>query len=206
MMRKTNSSISDEEVSKIISEVDLDGDGTINFDGKPVLSQSLMSMRALINNPPEFITMMTGQPYKSPEAAGPAAGESGEQVQTDGMPSTSVAAVRGVSTVSARLHRQRLANQVFKDAWMVIDPTLKGSITAGELLDKVAPRAGLDMTDADLQEMVDPSANQDGRITCEQCWSLTCAAGNAWSANSDNKWKQTTSFSRLQSGRKSMIL
>lgn len=33
-MRKTNPSISDEEVSKIVSEVDLDGDGTINFDGK----------------------------------------------------------------------------------------------------------------------------------------------------------------------------
>lgn len=33
MMRKTNPSVSDEEVSKIISEVDLDGDGTINFDG-----------------------------------------------------------------------------------------------------------------------------------------------------------------------------
>lgn len=33
-MRKTNPSIADEEVSKIISEVDLDGDGTINFDGE----------------------------------------------------------------------------------------------------------------------------------------------------------------------------
>lgn len=33
-MRKTNPSISNEEVSKIVSEVDLDGDGTINFDGK----------------------------------------------------------------------------------------------------------------------------------------------------------------------------
>lgn len=33
-MRKTNPAIADEEVSKIISEVDLDGDGTINFDGK----------------------------------------------------------------------------------------------------------------------------------------------------------------------------
>ena len=34
VMRKTSPSISDEEVSKIVSEVDLDGDGTINFDGK----------------------------------------------------------------------------------------------------------------------------------------------------------------------------
>lgn len=37
MMRKTNPSISDDEVSKIISEVDLDGDGTINFDGRSYL-------------------------------------------------------------------------------------------------------------------------------------------------------------------------
>lgn len=35
-MRKTNPSISDKEVSKIVSEVDLDGDGTINFDGKRI--------------------------------------------------------------------------------------------------------------------------------------------------------------------------
>lgn len=34
VMRKTNPSISDDEVSKIVSEVDLDGDRTINFDGK----------------------------------------------------------------------------------------------------------------------------------------------------------------------------
>lgn len=114
--------------------------------------------------------MMTGQPYKSPETVAPAAGENGQAQQTDGMPSTvssSAAAVRGVSTVSARLQRQRLANQLYKDAWMTIDPTLKGSITPAELLDKVAPLAGLDITDADLQEMVDPSVNGDGRITCE---------------------------------------
>ncbi|KAG6367770.1 hypothetical protein INS49_001965 [Diaporthe citri] len=76
VMRKTNPSVSDEEVSKIISEVDLDGDGTINFD--------------------EFITMMTGQPYKSPEpACGRIVG--------------SVAAFRGVSNVSALLKRVALS-------------------------------------------------------------------------------------------------
>lgn len=34
MMRKTSPNVSDDEVAKIISEVDLDGDGTINFDGR----------------------------------------------------------------------------------------------------------------------------------------------------------------------------
>jgi Ca2+-binding EF-hand superfamily protein len=52
---------SEEEVKKIIKEVDLDGDGTINFN--------------------EFITMMTGQPYPpsaGAEAAAPAAEENAE--------------------------------------------------------------------------------------------------------------------------------
>lgn len=34
VMRKTSPNVSDEEVAKIIAEVDLDGDGTINFDGR----------------------------------------------------------------------------------------------------------------------------------------------------------------------------
>lgn len=44
-MRKTNPSIADEEVSKIISEVDLDGDGTINFDGEYLVLGKISKMR-----------------------------------------------------------------------------------------------------------------------------------------------------------------
>lgn len=33
-MKQTDKNITEAEVAKIISEVDVDGDGTINFDGK----------------------------------------------------------------------------------------------------------------------------------------------------------------------------
>lgn len=167
MMRKTNPSVSDEEVSKIISEVDLDGDGTINFDGKwPDLT--LLCLRQTDNAPgrAEFITMMTGQPYKSPEPAA-AAGESAA-AGTDGTQASivgSVAAFRGVSNVSALLKRQRETNKVFKDAWLEIDPTLKGSLSPGEV-EQVAAKAGLAVTTDDVEGMVDP-ASGDGKITCE---------------------------------------
>ncbi|ROV93864.1 hypothetical protein VMCG_08770 [Cytospora schulzeri] len=151
VMRKTNHSISDEEVSKIVSEVDLDGDGTINFD--------------------EFITMMTGQPYKSPEPGAAAAAAAGEyKTETDGTPSiavSSAAAVRGVSTVSAKLQRQRLANQIFKDAWLEIDPTLKGSIPPTELK-QIAAKTGLVVTDPDLEEMVDAANGNEANISYDR--------------------------------------
>lgn len=110
--------------------------------------------------------MMTGQPYKSPEPAA-AAGES-TAAGTDGtQPSIvgSVAAFRGVSNVSALLKRQRETNKVFKDAWLEIDPTLKGSLSPGEV-EQVAAKAGLAVTAEDVEGMIDP-ANGEGKITCE---------------------------------------
>lgn len=108
--------------------------------------------------------MMTGQPYKSPEpaaAAGESAGTDGTQASIVG----SVAAFRGVSNVSALLKRQRETNKVFKDAWLEIDPTLKGSLSPGEV-EQVAAKAGLAVTADDVEGMIDP-ANGQGKITCE---------------------------------------
>lgn len=165
-MRKTNPAISDDEVSKIISEVDLDGDGTINFDGEYFFSS--MPPHLTTDTPTEFITMMTGQPYKSPEvpaAASPAEKTDGTQPAVAAN-ANAAAAVRGVSTVSARLQRQRLANQLCKDAWTASDPTLKGTLTPRELLDKVCPLAGLtDVTEADLEEL--HGVGDEGGITCK---------------------------------------
>lgn len=124
--------------------------------------------------------MMTGVPYKSPESAPKA--EEIKVVAEEGthpLPSESSnpasptfgAAARGLSTLSARLHRQRLANQVYKDAWAAIDPSLKGSIApdtrAGGDLAKVAATVGLDpLTDEDVRELVDPE-DENGGVTCE---------------------------------------
>lgn len=110
--------------------------------------------------------MMTGQPYKSPEPAA-AAGESA--AGTDGTQASivgSVAAFRGVSNVSALLKRQRETNKVFKDAWLEIDPTLKGSLSPGEV-EQVAAKAGLAVTADDVEGMIDP-ANGQGKITCKR--------------------------------------
>lgn len=122
--------------------------------------------------------MMTGQPYKSPDAATPAAAGEKETVTVDGTQTSAIslsdaaAAVRGVSTVSARLQRQRLANQLYKDAWTAIDPSLQAALTPEDLRDKVAPLAGLEpgsLSDADLEEMMGGPAvaNGQGRITCK---------------------------------------
>lgn len=108
--------------------------------------------------------MMTGQPYKSPEQAadtGASTGTEGTQASIVG----SVAAFRGVSNVSALLKRQRETNKVFKDAWLEIDPTLKGSLSPGEI-EQVATRAGLTVTADDVKGMIDPT-NGEGKITCE---------------------------------------
>lgn len=111
--------------------------------------------------------MMTGQPYKSPEPAAAAGGN--KTTETDGTPSISVssaAAVRGISTVSAKLKRQRLANQVYKDAWVAIDPSLKGLLTPAELK-QLAAGIGLALTDSDVEEMVDPARGEGANISCE---------------------------------------
>lgn len=108
--------------------------------------------------------MMTGQPYKSPEPAA----NTGESTGTEGTQASivgSVAAFRGVSNVSALLKRQRETNKVFKDAWLEIDPTLKGSLSPGEI-EQVATRAGLTVTADDVKGMIDPT-NGEGKITCE---------------------------------------
>lgn len=146
--------------------------------------------------------MMTGQPYKSPEAAAaappaaPAAQEDAAATDDDGtqtstttlgtrqepapaLVSPSAAAFRGVSTISARLRRQRLANQLYKDAWAAVDPSLGRALTPRELRDQVAPRAGLeagDLTDADLEAMMGgplPADGEEGTITCKSLLVIT---------------------------------
>lgn len=156
--------------------------------------------------------MMTGQPYKSPEtpAAGDASATTGTTTTTkasdEGMPSpltsptsptspttTAAGALRGVTTISAKLKRQRLANQVYKDAWMATEPTLTGSITPSELLGKVVPAVpGLVVEEADVAALVDPEDAGKG-ITCESSFHLVSGVsvrlllypGRCWTRRDD---------------------
>lgn len=52
------------------------------------------------------------------------------------------------------------------DAWLEIDPTLKGSLSPGEV-EQVAAKAGLSVTAEDVEGMVDP-ADGEGKITYEK--------------------------------------
>lgn len=64
-MRKTNPAISDEEVAKIISEVDLDGDGTINFDGEwQILLDASLATR-LFRTVPRADLVVSSDPVQS---------------------------------------------------------------------------------------------------------------------------------------------
>lgn len=128
--------------------------------------------------------MMTGQPYKSPpepatETAATTKSEEGRATTTtttitpplSSPIAAASAAFRGVSTLSAKLQRQRLANQVYKDAWLATEPTLKGSITPAELLGTVVPAVpGLVVAEADLGGLVDPEDAGRG-ITCKRSFS-----------------------------------
>lgn len=138
--------------------------------------------------------MMTGQPYKSPEAAPAAEEEDNNNKAEEGTPTTSpaslplppppsspptstststslsAAAVRGVSTMSARLQRQRLANQAYKDAWAAADPTLRALITPAELAG-VAAAAGLGpLADEDVRGLLvaaGPDGEPGAAVSCE---------------------------------------
>lgn len=136
--------------------------------------------------------MMTGQPYKSPAAAvdtSAQASDEGMNNDNDAMlplsptslTSPTAAAFRGVSTISAKLKRQRLANQVYKDAWLATEPTLTGSITPSDLLWKVAPAVpGLVVEEADVAALVDPDDASKG-ITCEfDLFTIWCSGKKTW--------------------------
>lgn len=100
--------------------------------------------------------MMTGQPYKSPAPA----------ATTEGTPSTtttSAAAIRGLSTMTARLQRQRNANQVYKDAWTALDPSLEAVLSLAQLAQVVERVPGLGVTEADLEELV----GEEEGVKCE---------------------------------------
>lgn len=144
--------------------------------------------------------MMTGQPYKSPAPAADTTtnqasdveGMHNDKVTTDentmplsptttpSLTSPTAAAFRGVSTISAKLKRQRLANQVYKDAWLATKPTLTESITPSELLWKVAPAVpGLVVEEADVAALVDSEDAAKG-ITCKFCPFYDCGVADRY--------------------------
>lgn len=87
-MRASGQNPTDEELQQIIKEVDLDGDGTINFDGEiwhtylHAASYSCPWVKLIGDLPPtEFIAMMTGRTRAPPSASNEP--QSPQSAQTD---------------------------------------------------------------------------------------------------------------------------
>ena len=84
VMKESGQNPSDDEMQDIIKEVDLDGDGTINFDGQhsPIVAHTLPSIPKLTCII-EFISMMTGgrSRHSAPEPTAPAPGPSPPRLQ-----------------------------------------------------------------------------------------------------------------------------
>lgn len=148
----------DEEVKKIIQEVDLDGDGTINFNGEfpgqgPMTSGSWQLHKSAHADDlrfAEFITMMTGHPYPPPaEAPAP-------EVPVAAAPP---AQARGEADQDAE----------YSKAWAEFEPSLNGSITQSQfrqLMDGLAEP----VSDAEIDQLVN-NVDGEGKISCEYSFS-----------------------------------
>jgi calmodulin len=146
VMKESGQNPSDDEMQDIIKEVDLDGDGTINFDGQhsPIVAHTLPSIPKLTCII-EFISMMTGgrSRHSAPEPTAPAPGP---------VP-TQAAAVAGDSEAD------------YEAAWKEFDPSLKCSITAAQFRQLMAG-LGENVTDAEVDELIG-TVDAEDKISCK---------------------------------------
>lgn len=150
VMKQHDPKVTDAEVAQIVREVDLDGDGTINFGG--LLSHPLPCW-GITNSMTEFISMMTGR-TKMPELA-----PEPEPVELPTEPEPK----RNVTEPDSAIVEDSEAD--FKAAWKEFDPSLKSSITASQLRQLVA-NMGETISDEEVDGIVN-SIDDEDRIICE---------------------------------------
>lgn len=141
-MKASGQNPSDEELAQIIREVDIDGDGTINFD--------------------EFIAMMTGGRSRAPPPEPPVAAQvdSSEKevvLEKEVVPAPSIA-------VPAATAESEDAEKDLKKAWSEFDHSLKGSITASQFR-QVMAELGETVTDAEIDGIIN-SVDDEDKISC----------------------------------------
>lgn len=145
-MNASGQNATEAEVQQIIKEVDRDGDGTIDFEGKFIRScvvafcVAVLEVRyphvSLLIDDLEFVAMMTGRPMAPPSQ--PAA----------------------VAEIDAEAE--------YKTAWKEFDPSLQGSISAAQFR-QVMAGMGETVTDAEVDEIID-SVDGENKISCEFSW------------------------------------
>lgn len=144
-MKASGQNATEAEVQQIIREVDRDGDGTIDFEGRlfPLeigflnfctFWRLLSSLdRTMLTDVPEFVAMMTGRPM----APAPA--------------------VERTPEIDAEAE--------YKTAWKEFDPSLQGSITAAQFR-QVMAGLGETVTDAEVDEIIN-SVDGEDKINCK---------------------------------------
>ncbi|KAM3075315.1 hypothetical protein ACMFMG_007245 [Clarireedia jacksonii] len=138
VMKESGQNPSEEQLAEIIKEVDIDGDGTINFD--------------------EFIAMMTGRKREpKPETASvPAAIEPTESKPISNPESAPI-------PVSSELGD---SEEDWKAAWKEFDHSLNGSITAAQLRQVVA-NLGETISDVEVDGII-KSVDAEDKISYKE--------------------------------------
>lgn len=147
-MKASGQSATEAEVQQIIREVDRDGDGTIDFEGKLFLleyfefrASSILpcyrfSQTLVLTDIPEFVAMMTGRPM-APTAPQP---DPASAPEVD-------------------------AEAEYESAWKEFDPSLQGSISAAQFR-QVMAGMGETVTDAEVDEIIN-SVDGEDKVSCK---------------------------------------
>ncbi|CAD6444595.1 b0789bfa-39c6-471b-aebf-143c8805a601 [Sclerotinia trifoliorum] len=136
VMKEAGKDISEEELAQIIKEVDIDGDGTINFD--------------------EFIAMMTGRTRQKKEYL--KLNEDDLRAESAPIP------VASEEDVNFRESFEEDPEEEWKSAWKEFDPSLNGSITAAQLR-QLFGNLGESITDSEIDNDIMNSVDADDKIS-----------------------------------------
>jgi Ca2+-binding EF-hand superfamily protein len=139
-MKASGQNPTEAELAQIIKEVDLDGDGTINFDG---ISLTHMFSYSPLTCNQEFIAMMTGKSRAPP-------------------PEASAPSVTAPVAAPATEFDQE---EDWRSAWDEFDESLKGSITASQMR-QVMQSLGETVSDKEIDELINDVDGEE-KISCE---------------------------------------
>jgi hypothetical protein len=173
-MKESGQNPTDAEVQQIIKEVDLDGDGTINFDGSSPSASSPIEIWT--NKALEFIAMMTGG--RSRHSA----------------PEPTPAAVAPAPTSTPAPNNEGDTEADYEAAWKEFDPSLKGSITAAQFRQLMAG-LGENVTDAEVDELIG-TVDAEDKISCKLCFYLECEKGSKASWLRDFSVREFVQFAK----------
>ncbi|APA11671.1 hypothetical protein sscle_08g064410 [Sclerotinia sclerotiorum 1980 UF-70] len=136
VMKESGKDISEEELAQIIKEVDIDGDGTINFD--------------------EFIAMMTGRTRQKKEDL--------KSIEDDLRAESAPIPVASEEDINFGESFDEDPEEEWKSAWKEFDHSLNGSITAAQLR-QIFGNLGESITDSEIDNDIMKSVDAEDKIS-----------------------------------------